>query len=60
MFFFFARPEEVVHSLQTPDGKRVGVVRDETYQTALRATKKAIREDNRTPEKSVERDKQPA
>jgi len=56
--FFFARPKQVVRSLRAPDGKKTGIVRDETFQAALRATRKAIRDDNRTLRKSVERAKE--
>jgi hypothetical protein len=33
----------VVRSLSAPDGTRVAIVRDDTYQSALSATRKAIR-----------------
>lgn len=47
MFFSNEQTNRIMRSLLAPNGKRVDIVRDETYQTALEAAKKVIRDDRK-------------
>jgi hypothetical protein len=38
---------QIMQSIQAPNGQRVDLVRDETYQSGLHAAKQAMREDIR-------------
>ncbi len=53
---FYAPKKDVIRSAQASDGTRVEMIREATYQTALRATRKAIRDDRTEPaEKPLDR-----
>ena len=48
------RPNQILKSLRGLDGRRVPLIREETYQKALAAVRKVMRDDHRISGNVVE------
>ncbi len=53
-------PEPIMHTIVGADGKRVPILREDTFRKALLATEQAMRDDHRALEEAVERARKPA